>query len=390
MKTCLFRMFLFVAAIALVPPANAADPLDTWTVRNPSPTPNDLRAVTTGNGLVVAVGTAGTVVTSADAGDTWTVQESVPTDPSVNFLAVAFGNGKFVALPESGSQQPIMTSLNGTNWSTNSTLFGQPTFFTGLAFGGGTFVAVGYSGDTNIIYTSADGAAWTRRSAGVSNSVNAVTYAQNQFVAVGGTAFPTNRGFILTSPDGVTWTTRRSNVPALYAAVAGNATGFVAVGGRMTSRSASGTTWTDITDVGVGFAARNAVAASVSSFVAADTIRGINDSTTFNTSANGAVWAVGPAFESIAALTFSNGRFYAVGTANSPGYSPLGTRPALLFSDDGITWRRRSGGLRQRSLELQRRDRRTGILQSSAFRCRSATARRCRADPGYIDYRQWH
>ncbi len=341
-------MFLFVVATALALTANAADPLDTWTVRNPTPTPNDLRSVTTGNGLVVAVGTAGTIVTSADSGDTWTVQDSIPTDPSINFVGVAFGNGKFVALPESGSQQPIITSLNGTNWTTNSTFFAPvPTAFTAISFGGGTFVAVGYSGDTNLVYTSTDGVAWTRRSAGESNSVNAVTYAQNQFVAVGGTAFPTNRGFIITSPDGVTWTTRRSSVPALYSAVAGNATGFVAVGGRRTSRSANGTTWTDITDVGIGFASRNAVAASGSLFVAADTTRGISDSTAFNSSTDGAAWTVNGTLESISALTFANGRFYAVGTGNSPGYSPLGTRPALLFSDDGISWKRRSSGLKQ-------------------------------------------
>ncbi|MBI3879361.1 MAG: hypothetical protein HY301_04770 [Verrucomicrobia bacterium] len=448
MKLWLLRALLLGLFISTS--LHAADPLDIWTVRNPLPTPNDLRAVTTGNGLVVAVGTAGTIVTSADAGDTWTTQDPGVTNVNVSLVGVAYGNGRFAAVSELGSQHAILTSLNGTNWTTNSGVSSNVTAFTGLAFGGGTFVAVGYgtvtngvsaasagsslpqsqvintganqgsihisydfyavpdqmtifyngtniydtgyisgagqfdvnygpggatnvtiimnqftnpvpgstwqysvaiggpggSAATNIILTSADGVSWTRQAGGLNDALNAVTYAQNQFVAVGGTASPTNRGHLITSPDGITWTTRRTNVPALYAAVAGNANGFAAVGGRLTSRSANCVTWTDATDVGIGLATRNAIAAGTNFFVAADTTRGVSDSSVFDTSTDGAAWTTNGTFESVSAITFANGRFYAVGTANQPGVSPLGTKPALLFSDDGIGWKRRTGGLR--------------------------------------------
>lgn len=51
----------------------AADPLDTWTWKNPLPTGDNLSAVTYGNGRFVAVGWKGTTLTSVD-GIEWVQQ----------------------------------------------------------------------------------------------------------------------------------------------------------------------------------------------------------------------------------------------------------------------------------------------------------------------------
>src|SRR5207247_8029446 len=71
-----------------------ADPLDTWTWRNPLPTGNNLNGITYGNGQFVAVGASDTIVTSADGVD-WVLRQSGTTD----WLSdIAYGNGEFVAV----------------------------------------------------------------------------------------------------------------------------------------------------------------------------------------------------------------------------------------------------------------------------------------------------
>jgi photosystem II stability/assembly factor-like uncharacterized protein len=65
-----------------------------------------------------------------------------------------------------------------------------------------TAVAVGFAGR---IFSSTDGTSWTSRTSGVTQPLNAVSYAGGVFIAVG------NAGILLTSPDGITWTNRTAN-----------------------------------------------------------------------------------------------------------------------------------------------------------------------------------
>ena len=95
-----------------------ADPLDTWTWRNPFPPAVNLSAVAYGNGQFVAVGFGGTIVTSTD-GVSWVQRES----GTQNYLkGVAYGNGQFVAVgdgydPATGENMnsAILTSVDGVN-----------------------------------------------------------------------------------------------------------------------------------------------------------------------------------------------------------------------------------------------------------------------------------
>ena len=100
----------FGAALALLSLSEIgrADPLDTWTWRNPLPTGNNLSAVTYGNGHFVAVGN-GDTLTSAD-GLSWVGQQ-----PGIGAFGagIVYGNGKFVAVGMYGS---ISTSADGVNW----------------------------------------------------------------------------------------------------------------------------------------------------------------------------------------------------------------------------------------------------------------------------------
>jgi len=73
----------------------------TWTLRNPGF--RTLHGVAHGNGLFVAVGYRGAILTSPD-GVSWTAQ----TSGTGNWLeGVAYGNGRFVAVGDRGA---ILTS----------------------------------------------------------------------------------------------------------------------------------------------------------------------------------------------------------------------------------------------------------------------------------------
>jgi hypothetical protein len=81
----------------------------TWTQRT-SGTGNDLIGVAYGNGLFVAVGDDGTILTSPD-GVSWTQR----TSGTGNLLeGVTYGNGLFVAVGKDGT---ILTSPDGVSWT---------------------------------------------------------------------------------------------------------------------------------------------------------------------------------------------------------------------------------------------------------------------------------
>ena len=194
-----------------------------------------LNGVTYGNGLYVAVGDSGTILTSPAAtgslldGSIWTSRPSYGS--SLN--GVTYGNGLFVAVGQSGE---IFTSPDGISWTQRNS--GTSYHFYGVTYGNGLFVTVGYSG---IVYTSPDGITWTSRSAGISTSgvdLNGVNYVNGVYITFGGSG-------LFTSQDGTSWNFKNFN--GFYEASYGNNT-FVAVGqsGKIIT-SPDGTTWTSRT-----------------------------------------------------------------------------------------------------------------------------------------------
>jgi hypothetical protein len=239
-----FILYSILALFILVLPLQVsnADPLDNWHWRSPIPQGNDLSKVAYGNGIFVAVGDAGTIITSQDAVN-WSIVNSL--NPLINLKGIAYGKDVFVAvgnLPDwtgvictsidgvswnvldfvvsfylikvdyrngifiiTGNSNRILTSSDGTKWTFRTT--GTTEWLSGVAYGNGTFVAVGYYqdywNDLNsfaTIFTSTDGVRWTSRTSGSVWPLYGVAYGNNTFVAVG------HSGTILTSPDGITWT----------------------------------------------------------------------------------------------------------------------------------------------------------------------------------------
>ena len=119
------------------PPYPSSDALNNWHWRNPLPQGNPLRGVTYGNGIFIAVGYGGTILTSAD-GITWTSRDSGTT---TILSEVTYGNGTFIAVGYGGT---ILTSADGITWTSRTS--GTTHGLNGVAYGNGTFIAVGVIG----------------------------------------------------------------------------------------------------------------------------------------------------------------------------------------------------------------------------------------------------
>lgn len=162
-------------------------------------------SVAYGQGLFVAVGSDGTVDTSAN-GLTWTQRFWRPKN---SFTSITYGDGRFIAVD--AAQGDILLSLNGVNWS----LITQPLVgdlsapsgglhFGAVAYGSGNFVAFGDSSSgAGYIATSVFGYVWALHQYSPAEAVGALTYGCGSFVAGGqsqGTSDP-----ILSSTTGSEW-----------------------------------------------------------------------------------------------------------------------------------------------------------------------------------------
>lgn len=202
------------------------DGAQVWLART-SGTANNLKGVVFGAGLFVAVGAAGTVITSPD-GITWTSR----TSGTANALnAVTWSGSSFIAVGASGT---IISSTDGITWTTESS--GVSAALNGIKFGGGLFVAVGASG---TILTSPTGVTWTSETSGTSSTLYAIAYGAAAYVAVGA------GGLILSSSNAASWASRTSGTSSDLKAVGFGIGLFIAVGPtNFTTRSSDGFTWT--------------------------------------------------------------------------------------------------------------------------------------------------
>ena len=195
-----------------------------WEVKS-SNTTSSLNAVTFGNGLFVAVGDNGTIVTSPD-GETWTPRVSGTTD---RLPAIAFGEGRFVAT-RANRDVPAISSADGIIWSPVSLTDskGAPASsiaFDSIAFGGGRFMALGsgFSSNSTEIMVSEDGLSfevlnYARYPAPfyLSEALKSITFFRGQFYA--GDRVIGSYGSYLVSLDGVSWK-RPDNWRSSYLAI---------------------------------------------------------------------------------------------------------------------------------------------------------------------------
>ncbi len=266
-------------------------------------------------------------------GTTWTSR----TAPEANsWNSIAYGNGTFVAVSNSGTNR-VMTSPDGVTWTSQAAA--EANSWLGVTFGNGIFVAVAGTG-TNRVMTSPDGITWTPRNIGTGTPKN-VTYGgptgQELFVAVGDAGGNNNNAFY-TSPDGITWTPQSAASPFGWSSVAWGNNTFVAVATSPSSvfvmTSPNGTDWTNRTgantrgwsDITFGGPTGQEVFVAVTS---------ANAQASVMTSPDGITWTpqTPSAENSWRSVTYGDGLFAAV---SSDGTNRVMTSP------DGVTWTSRT------------------------------------------------
>ena len=293
-----------------------------------------LRHVAYGNATFIAVGDNGTILASLD-GEEW-MQRASGTDTTLK--GVAFGKGIFVVVgggnTPSGSKSTILSSSDGILWqeSYSKTMeWPYNVSVNAVTYANDMFVAVE---STGLFLVSRDGRIWNEINTGHSVSLTGITYGNGIFVAVGSLCFPTKFGcgyiFVAqTSPDGMAWTYHEAgyvgpNIEVIYC----NDT-FVAVGGSMYF-SADGMAWEqalpwvapEISSIGLG-----SVAYGNGVFVGLghgsyDWCPGIY------TSFDGKLWTQRMQTpHPMRGVTYANGIFVAVGDDS-----------AILTSSDGVSW----------------------------------------------------
>jgi photosystem II stability/assembly factor-like uncharacterized protein len=213
-----------------------------------APTPADVRAtnliqpllgITHGLGMWVAVGAAGTILTSPDL-TTWTAQAS---GVSGDFFGVAFNEklGEVAAVADDGS---IVTSSDGVKWTRGRDVDG--TWLWDITVGNGQFAASGAGG---TVYTSVDGDQWEKRDTGTTQALRGIAFGNGMFVASG------SDNTVVSSTDAVRWTPHQlpDQGVELWRPVFGNNLWAVVGAGTTIETSPDLSTWTGATHTGVAF-----------------------------------------------------------------------------------------------------------------------------------------
>jgi hypothetical protein len=184
-------------------------------------------------GLYLAIPTSSTTTMYSTNGTTWAAAGGTVALASASWTAIAYGNGRFVAVSNgtaSSYTTDALTFNTGVISSAN---------WTAVCWGNNTFMAVA-SGGTAAAY-SATGATWTSTGAlPASTTWTGVAYGAGVYVAIasGGTQ-------AASSVDGTTWVSRTLPASATWSSVTFGRGVFVAVasGSRITAYSKDGFTW---------------------------------------------------------------------------------------------------------------------------------------------------
>jgi hypothetical protein len=258
-----------------------------------------------GEGVFVAVGEGGAILTSPD-GAHWTTQSS-PT--SLDLFGVAFGAGRFVAVggnDVSGAGIVLAGSADGSSWTVEDVSSTLAAPLSSVRFLDRAFVAVGNGAEM----TSSDGLAWSDPGAcaaaiaGPTVDFFDVAYGAGTYVVVGthngtdGSGNLTYDGYIATSSDGTNW----GALPQTSAYLSGVTWGggrFVAVGrGGAILTSSDATSWSPVSVAALDASKTPyliSVASADGAYVATGNYVGVSPSTGFLVrSADATSWSVAP------------------------------------------------------------------------------------------------
>ncbi|MCH8539369.1 MAG: DUF2341 domain-containing protein [Opitutales bacterium] len=130
----------------------------------------------------VLVGDQGTLITGS--GDTWTVQDAGVND---NLRSLTKGNGLYVAVGGQNGAGTILTSSDGEIWTERQPAGLVDTLYD-VHWNGSLFVAVGGNAleEIGAVWSSPDGEVWSLAMGDLEGLLYDVTYWNGQWVSVGG------------------------------------------------------------------------------------------------------------------------------------------------------------------------------------------------------------
>ena len=187
-------------------------------------------AIAYGNGKYVAISSDGYATTSTN-GSAWTSPNLVSPNPLYNII---FADGKFVAV----GYKTVMYSTNGDTWTTVKATVFSSAYLSKIAYGNGIFVVC----DGSYSYTSTDLTHWEAKTYIGTTSIRTLAYGNGRFIVTG------NVGFCASSEDGQTWTKLNTNLGNVSAdrGVYGNGKFVIWTNGKIYT-SVDGANWTEIT-----------------------------------------------------------------------------------------------------------------------------------------------
>jgi hypothetical protein len=157
-----------------------------------------------GNGYFLAVGASGQTSRTRD-GINWDPAIFIPG--AINFWAVTFGHGLFIAV---GDNHFAYSADNGETWTVQASAH----VLYGIAYGDGMFMAVGANG--YCLYGNLQDLINGRHFYLGTNTLRDVIYSHNQFIAVG----DTNKIYYGITPAGFKYT--ETDVSSGYRSITGN------------------------------------------------------------------------------------------------------------------------------------------------------------------------
>jgi len=275
-----------------------------------------INAVAYGDGKFVAVGDGGKIAYSTD-GENWTAAENTTFTAAIN--CVAWGGGKFLA---AGANGRMAFSPDGITWTAvNNSTFGSNEII-GVSWGSNKWVAVGRSW---MAYSTEDGSIWAGKTSNDPFSfvqgapvLRDVVFGNNRFVLVGAAGGQGHGASLAHSSNGVSWTARDMEdiiaVPLLSICY-GNGK-FVSVSMDAILYSTNGSDWNDTEDGSLGKQLRG-VAAGGNKFIA------VGSNSAILQSSDGIDWSEleNSLSSNFNGITYGNGTWVIVGANGAIAYS---------------------------------------------------------------------
>lgn len=334
--------------------------------------PHTVHQAAYGNGMLIAVATdetgglesfpAAYFYESAD-GTNWTQESMINFGPDLAYTHcfLAFLNGMFQEMTESGATCPISRTTDGNSYTT---VYAPTNGSNGhsMTYGNGQYLVME---DTGATWYSADETNWTTAYGGFRTAITDIIQGNSNLVVVSDS--------IWVSSDGVNFTS--NNTPAgLLDAVAFDGTNYVAVGGSGSVRFGSGAVytstnstdwvqqtsnagqqlfavckgssqWVAVGNAGTVISSGNTLAWTLRSSGTANNLYGVafgnglfvavGAGGTVITSADGATWDVqySGTVSTLNGVAYLNGQFFAIGASGT-----------ILTSADGMNWSSENSG----------------------------------------------